>query len=121
MIKILKLASWKNAAAGECFVERGLPMDRLIVIYSGKACAEVDGINVTELGPGHFIGSISYVTDEAAPANIVSLEPTRYVSWPKSKLEKYMSDNPDLHMALKTTLAKDLAKWLQATWNRQLR
>lgn len=118
MIKILKLATWESADTGECFVERGKPLDRLMVIFSGRACAEVDGRNVTELQPGHFIGSISYVTEEKAPANIVSLEPTRYVSWPKSELKDFMRKNPDLHSALKSTLAIDLAKWLQATWAR---
>ena len=118
MIKILKLATWEDAAAGECFVEGGKPLDRLMVIYSGKACVEVEGRNVTELQPGQFIGSISYVTEEMAPANIVSLEPTRYVSWPKSKLMDFMNKNPDLHSALKTTLAIDLTRWLQATWAR---
>lgn len=119
MIKILKLATWQEAAAGECFVERGKPLDRLMVIYSGKACVEVDGRNVTELQPGQFIGSISYVTEDKAPANIVSLEPTRYVSWSKSCLKDFMSKNPDLHSALKTTLAVDLTKWLHGTWARQ--
>jgi len=118
MIKLLKLASWESAEAAECFVERGKPLDRLMVIYSGKACAEVDGRDVTELQPGHFIGSISYVTEETSPANIVALEPTRYVSWPKSKLMDYMNKNPELHSALKSTLAIDLTRWLQATWAR---
>ncbi len=118
MIKILKLASWQSAVAGECFVKRGKLLDRLMVIYSGKACVEVDGKNVTELQPGQFIGSISYITEEMAPANIVSLEPTRYVSWSKSELKEFMNKNPDLHSALKTTLAVDLTKWLQATWAR---
>ena len=89
-----------------------------MVIYSGKVCAEVDGRNVGELRPGHFIGSISYVTEETAPANAVAIEPTRYVSWPKSKLKDFMSKNPDLHSALKSTLAIDLTRWLQATWAR---
>ena len=119
MIKILKLASWENAAAGECFVARGKPLDRLMVIYSGKACVEVDGRNVTELQPGQFIGSISYVTEETAPANIVSIEPMRYVCWSKSELKDFMNKNPDLHTALVTTLAVDLTKWLQGTWARQ--
>src|SRR5262249_20294139 len=86
--------------------------------YSGKACAEVDGRHVTELQPGHFIGSISYVTEETAPANVVAIEPTSYVSWPKSKLKDFMNKNPDLHSALKSTLAIDLTRWLQATWAR---
>ena len=119
MIKILKLASWENAAAGECFVARGQRLDRLMVIYSGKACVEVDGRNVTELQPGQFIGSISYVTQETAPANIVSIEPTRYVCWSKSELKDFMNKNPDLHTALKTALAIDLTKWLRGTWARQ--
>jgi CRP-like cAMP-binding protein len=118
MIKLLKLATWENAATGECFVDRGKPLDRLMVIYSGKACAEVDGRKVAELQPGYFIGSISYVTEEMAPANVVALEPTRYVSWPKSKLKAFMNKNPDLHSALKSTLAIDLTRWLQATWAR---
>jgi hypothetical protein len=118
MLKLLKLASWHDAAAGECFVDRGKPLDRLMVIYSGKACAEIDGRHVTELHPGHFIGSLSYVTEEVSPANIVALEPTRYVCWPKEKLKGVMNKNPELHLALKSTLAIDLARWLEATWAR---
>lgn len=118
MIKILNLATWERATAGVHFVERGKPLDRLIVIYSGKACVEVDGRNVAELQPGQFIGSISYVTEETAPASVVSIEPICYVSWSKSKLKDFMTKNPDLHSALKMTLAIDLTKWLQATWAR---
>jgi CRP-like cAMP-binding protein len=121
MIKLLKLATWESARAGDCFVERDKPLNRLMVIYSGSACAEVDGRNVAELQPGQFIGSISYVTDEKAPANIVAIEPTRYVSWPKAKLKDFMSKNPDLHSALKSTLAVDLTRWLEATWARGAR
>ncbi len=88
-------------------------------LVPNKACVEVAGRNGTELEPGQFIGSFSYVPEEPAPANIVSLEPTRYVSWPKSKLKEFMNKNPDLHSALKTTLAVDLTKWLQATWARE--
>ncbi len=79
---------------------------------------EVDGRNVTELRPGQFIGSLNYVTEESAPTNIVALDSTRYVSWPKAKLKAFMKKNPDLHSALETTLAIDLATWLRATWDR---
>ena len=34
-----------------------------------------------------------------------AIEPTRYVSWPKSKLKDFMNKDPDLHSALKSTLA----------------
>jgi CRP-like cAMP-binding protein len=121
MIKLLKLATWEDAETGECFVKRHKPLDRLMVIYSGRACAEVDGRKVTELRAGHFIGSIDYVTQEMASADVLAIEPTRYVSWPKSKLKDFMNKNPDLHLALKSTLAIDLTKWIQATWAREAR
>jgi CRP-like cAMP-binding protein len=119
MITLLKLATWEHAETGECFVERHKPSNRLMVIYSGRACAEVDGLRVTELEPGQFIGSIDYVTQETAPADILAIEPTRYVSWPKSELKDFMSRNPELHSALKSTLAIDLARWIRASWARE--
>ena len=51
-------------------------------------------------------------------ANVVALEPMRYGSWPKSKLKDFTNKNPELHSALKSTLAIDLTRWLQATWAR---
>src|SRR5580692_5805125 len=119
MIMLLKLATWEHAETGECFVERHKPSDRLMVIYSGRACAEVDGLRVTELEPDQFIGSIDYATQETAPADILAIEPTRYVSWPKLELKDFMRRNPELHSALKSTLAIDLARWIQASWARE--
>jgi len=119
MIKILKLATWRTANADECFINRGSKLDQLIVIYSGKACVEVDGKSVAEILPGQFIGSISYITEETAPTDIVAAEPTCYVTWPKTQLKKFMEKNSELHTALQKTLAIDLARSLQDAWARQ--
>ena len=119
MIRILKLATWHDAAPEECFVAGGDTLDRLMVIYSGLAGARIDGRDVATLQPGQFIGSISYVTEETAPVDVVALEPTRYVCWSKAQLKSFMNRNPDLHTALQTTLAIDLTKWLEASWASQ--
>lgn len=119
MIRILKQATWRDAAPDECFVARGDTLDRLMVIYSGLACARIDGRDLATLQPGQFIGGISYITEETAPADIVALEPTRYVCWSKAELKSFLNGNPDLHAALQTTLAIDLTKWLEASWARQ--
>src|SRR6202000_3051542 len=108
-----------EAETDRWFFKGHKPPDRLMVIYSGRACAEVDGLRVTELEPGQFIGSIDYVTQETAPADILAIEPTRYVSWPKSELKDFLNKNPELHSALKSTLAVDLTKWIEATWARE--
>ena len=118
MMKILRQGTWRVAEVDDCLVNRGHALDELMVIYSGKACVEVDGKYVTELQPGQFIGGISYITDETAPANVVAIEPTRYFVWPISKLKSFLSKNPDLHAALQTTLAIDFTKWLHGSWAR---
>ena len=117
MINLLKIGTWEVAEANECFVAAGSQLDTLMVIHSGRACVEVDGKPLQELHPGQFIGSISFVTDETAPTNIVALEPTRYVCWPKSKLKGYLAKNPELHAAIQATLSIDLTKRLQDTWS----
>ena len=66
-----------------------------MLIHSGRACVRLDGRNLQSLDPGQFIGSISFITDETAPTDIVALEPTRYFRWPKSKLKGYLRKNPD--------------------------
>jgi hypothetical protein len=47
---------------------------------------------------------------KTAPVNVVAIEPTRYVAQLKSKLKDFMGKNPDLHSALKSTLAIDLTR-----------
>lgn len=116
MITLLKLASWHEADVGECFLDQGAPLDRLMVIYSGKSCVWLDDRFVTELQPGQFIGGISYVTDEPSVVSVVASAPTCYVSWPKSKLKKFMQHHPELHSALKSSLAIDLTRWLKGSW-----
>ena len=119
MVKLLKLGTWESAEKDECFLSQGSELDRLMVIHAGKACLQVDGKLVAELHPGQFIGGIRFITDETAPANVVALEPTRYVAWPKSKLKDYLAKNPALHAAIQITLGKDVTSRLRDSWDRQ--
>ena len=118
MKKILKLSSWEDADPGECFVSKDEPLERLILIYSGKADVELDGKKVSELHAGQFIGELSYFTDEVAAANVVATEATRYVCWPKDRLKSYLDKNPDLRAAFQIILGSVLAKRLKDTWIR---
>ncbi len=118
MKKILNLSSWEDADSGVCFVSKDDPLERLILIYSGKADVELDGKKVGELHAGQFIGELSYFTDEVATANVVATEATRYVSWPKDRLKSFLDKNSDLRAAFQIILGSVLAKRLQDTWIR---
>jgi hypothetical protein len=116
MKKILALSSWEDAIPGECFVSSGAPLERLILIYSGKADVELDGQKVGELNAGQFIGELGYFTDEVAAANVVATEATRYVAWPKDRLKNYLEKNSDLRAAFQIILGSVLAKRLKDSW-----
>ena len=118
MKKILKLSSWEDADPGECFVSMNDPLERLILIYSGKANVELDGQKVGELYAGQFIGEMSYFTEEVAADNVVAAEATRYVSWPKDQLKSFLDNNSDLRAAFQIILGSVLAKRLQDSWMR---
>ena len=118
MLQLLKLGSWEEAAAEQCFISQGQELERLMVICSGKACVMKDGKAVEELGAGQFIGGIPFITEQKAPADVVALEHTWYMSWPKTVLKDFLESKPDLHTALQLTLGFDLTQRLQAAYGR---
>lgn len=116
MKKILKLSNWNEAASGECFVSKGDPLEKLMLIYSGKANIEIDNQIVGQIAAGQFIGELSYFTDEVAAANVVAIQDTRYVCWSKNELRIFLESNSDLSAAFQLILGSVLAKRLHTTW-----
>jgi hypothetical protein len=119
MISLLKIGTWETAEANECLISGGSKLDKLMLIQSGQACLMVDGAKTQIIDPGQFMGSISFVTDEIAPADFVTLEPTRYLQWDKSSLKRYLTKNPELHAAIQTTLSMDLTVKLKTIWHQK--
>ena len=116
MLKLLKLAHWEDVPVGKWLVEAGKKVDRLRVIFSGRARVEAQGTPVTDLGPGDLIGQISFITNEPAPVRIVAAEPTRCVTWYKSTLKDFLSLHPDLRAAFQVVLGIDLSHKVKAAW-----
>ncbi len=118
MLQLLRLGRWEKAAPQECFVAQGDDLDRLMVLCAGKARVVKDGKTVEELGAGRFVGGIPFITESTAPADVIALEETHYMSWPKAKLKEFLERKAELHNALQLTLGFDLAQRLEATYTR---
>ncbi len=116
MISLLKIGTWETADANERVVAGGSELDKLMLIQSGQVCLIVDGVKTQIINPGQFMGSISFITDEIAPADFVALEPMRYLRWDKSSLKRYLTKNPELHAAIQETLSMDLTEKLKTSW-----
>lgn len=118
MVQLLRLGRWESADSGECFITQGQELQRLMVICVGRACVMKSGKAVEELGAGQFIGGIPFISEAAAPADVVALEETWYMSWPKPVLTGFLQKKPELNAALQMTFGFDLTKRLQATYAR---
>ncbi|MCZ6729714.1 MAG: cyclic nucleotide-binding domain-containing protein [SAR324 cluster bacterium] len=118
MLKLLKLGTWEEARPEECFITQGDQLERLMVICSGRASVVTDGKTVDELGAGQFIGGISFITEHSAPADVIALEHTWYMSWPKTVLKDFLQQTPDLNSAMRMTLGYDLSQRLEAAYAR---
>lgn len=118
MLVLLRLGSWEHAKAEERFINQGQPLERLMVICSGAARVVRDGKTVDELGDGQFIGGIPFISEAAAPADVVAQQDTWYMSWPKEKLKGFLADQPELNQALQLTLGFDLSNRLVAFYAR---
>ena len=120
MQQLLQLGRWEEARAQTCFIAQGDTLDRLMVICDGRACVMKDGKAVEELGDGQFIGGEAFITQSSAPADVIALTQTYYMSWPKQKLKDFLESKSDLHTALQMTLGFDLTKRLEASYLRSV-
>lgn len=116
LLRLLRVGSWERAEPRHCLVEKGRPLERMLVIYSGKAGVEVDGRQVAELGEGQCVGVMSFHTDAVPAVDVVALEPMRYVAWPKRALRDFLERNPPLRAAFQLTVGRELADRLRASW-----
>ncbi len=111
--KLLKLARWDDVAADVEIVHHGKVLDRVMVIASGRASVKVDGAAVKELGPGRFVGEMSFLTGAAPNADVVAIDPVRTASWKQTELRAALRDNAELRAAVQLVIGEDLVAKLR--------
>ena len=45
-----------------------------------------NGAGIAELGPGHFVGELSFLSDHAVSADVIAARETRLMFWDKDSL-----------------------------------
>jgi hypothetical protein len=114
-LKLLELARWEEAADGQFIVRKGQDIDRMMVIHSGSASIRSGERTVAQLGPGQFVGEMSFITGDTTSADVVALKTLRYVSWSKDSLRCLLDERPQLKVALQDAIGTDLVGKLKAS------
>ncbi|PWU18065.1 MAG: hypothetical protein C5B48_15210 [Candidatus Rokuibacteriota bacterium] len=107
--RLLGVGRWHSALPNQVLIEQGTSPGEMLVIASGRAAVKVDGRDVAVLGPGQFVGEMSFLTRARTTAAVEVVEPGRFVSWPTAELERFLGRHSELRAALQLVIGKDLA------------
>ena len=83
---VFKYAKNRSLEAGHMLLQDGQQNQTLFLILSGECRVEKDGKQVALLGPGHFVGELSFLTRHEVSADVVTATATKMMSWDKQSL-----------------------------------
>ena len=109
---LIKAGNWFDVKVGETLVIQGTWPKRLKFIVSGHAQISVNGKEIAYVGPGDFLGEMSYLTGKAASATATAITPVRFLSFDRSKLDSELDKHADLRHALEAGFNRNLVEKL---------
>ena len=80
----------------------------MLVLTDGSVAVKVNDKPVATLGSGRFIGEMSFLGGGKTSAAVDVVEPARYISWQREKLEAFLGRYPDVRSSLQLLIGKDL-------------
>ena len=83
---IFKYAEHLSVAADHVLLEEGEQNETLYLILEGRCKVIKNGIQIAVLEPGHFVGELSFLGDDAVSADVITAGDTKLMSWEKQSL-----------------------------------
>ncbi|NUM35489.1 MAG: cyclic nucleotide-binding domain-containing protein [Candidatus Brocadiae bacterium] len=112
-MKLLRIAEWKKARAGEVLMNAVEKSGKLLLIYNGEAIIEKEGNAIAKAKDGTFIGEIEYTLDRPNCATVKVVTPTKYLEWNTNNLKALLRRNPSMSASMQKALSQDLIQKLQ--------
>ncbi|MEC7763283.1 MAG: cyclic nucleotide-binding domain-containing protein [Pseudomonadota bacterium] len=111
---------WTDVEPGYRLTRQGQKPNWLTYISTGEARYAVNGVMLGEIGPGHFVGEMSMLGEEAASADVFIDQPARVWRIERDKLDRLQESNPDLFGLVAAAIALDLRAKMVHTNTRAL-
>lgn len=112
--RLLAIGRWIEAPAGDRLVEKGVELDRLLVIHTGAADVVVGEGRVAQLRPGQLVGEMAFLTSTKTSAAVVATAPTRCLALPTTSLRALFKAHPELRAGMQMLIGSDLVAKLRA-------
>lgn len=108
--KLYKLAHHKNYKSGAQIATQDQIIPELCMIERGLVNIYKDKTLITNMGPGYFIGEMSFLQGGLANATVEAADSVDCIIWSKTDLKKLQTKNPVLSDKLKEIIAINLIK-----------
>ena len=87
----------------------------LMLVLSGEVHIHKQGREIARLGPGSFIGEMSFLSGHPASAEAAAEGPVRCMAWHKPSLWRLKKRNPDFMLKLQQVLSNELSDKLKVS------
>lgn len=112
-LKLLRLARWAKAEAGETLTSAGQQLEDVMLIFNGGATVKSGDEVITQLKDGAFIGEMEFLSKKPATATVIVNEPTSYIRWSQSDLRGLLTRNPGMSSAMQSVFSSDMVQKLK--------
>lgn len=103
-----------RAIEGRQLIRAGEKQRELVLLMDGEVIVRKDGHELARLGRGSFVAEMSFVTGDAASADVIADGTVRARVWPQEKLARLEQLNPLLMIKLQKILSRDLSSKVKA-------
>lgn len=107
--KLLEHAELERHGAGDVLTRQGEPVRSLMYVADGIVKIEAGDRVVAILGPGDYIGEVSFLSGQAASATATVVKPVRLLAFDQQRLHAAIKSDPLLQRSLETALNRNLA------------
>lgn len=113
--RLLQMAEWRVAVQPVQLTREGAVAPSLYFITGGEVEVGRNG-QKKMIGAGSFIGEISFLTNDAATADVRAPAGTEYIEWPQEKLRRAIERTPALGTSMERLFNQELARKLVDSW-----
>ena len=79
---------WTRLRKGATLVSQGDPGHELYLLFDGLLAVEIDGVTVTELGPGAVVGEVALLDGGRRTATLRAVTPCRVAAVPGHRIDR---------------------------------
>ena len=110
--RLASVGKWKQYANQTQLIEKGQNAERMLVLSKGNAKVVSKDQHIATLGPGQFVGEMSYFTGSETSATVTSENDIEVLEWSFDSLKKIVTKYPSLLADIQLNIGNDLCKKL---------